>query len=226
MRSILTQSGASTRLLRSLFLGGLAVLYSAGYCGAQKLIDQIVMIVNGDPITRSDLIWSLALDPLAPDPSGVVSSDILSQKLDAMLDQRLIEQEAARMPQAEVTKADVDKALAELISRFPSEARFHDRVGAVGLTSNRIDFLIKQRIQIAKFIDFRFRSFVFVADQEIKKYYDEQLAPEVQKGGAVPPALDQVKDKINDLLKQQKINDEIDRFLKDARQRADITRLG
>jgi hypothetical protein len=213
------------RLLGALVLGSVMTICSPCRIEAQKLVDQIVVTVNGDPITHTDLIWSLALDPAAPDPSGHISSDILRQKLQAMLDQRLIEQEAFRMPQAEVAKAEVDKALADLISQFPSEARFHDRVGSVGLTSSRIDFLIKQRIQIAKFIDFRFRSFVFASEQEIKTYYDQQLAPEVQKAGAVPPALEQVKDKIADLLKQRKINDEIDRFLKDARQRADVIQL-
>ena len=65
---------------------------------AQKNIDQILVLVNDDPITRTDLLWSLAMDAKAPNPAAAVSSDVLRRKLDVMIDERLISQEASRIP--------------------------------------------------------------------------------------------------------------------------------
>lgn len=179
-------------------------------------------LVNGEVITLSDLMWSLALDPKAPSPAGAVSSDALRQKLEIMIDERVIGQEAARLPGPEVSREEVNKYRTDLIAQFSSEATFRTRVESVGLTAERIDELIKKRIVINRFIDFRFRSFVFVSEQEIQRYFDDRLAPEIRRAGRVPPSLDPVKEKIRELLRQEKINEELDRWLTSARQRADV----
>jgi hypothetical protein len=197
----------------------------AAPANAQQIVDQILTLVNDDVITRIDLLWSIAMDPKAPSPVGPVGSDLLSQKLDVMIDERLIAQEAARIPTTPITQEEIDKKRTELIKNFRSEAEFRQRVGSVGLTPQRIDDLLRQRILIDRFVDFRFRSFVLVTEQEIRRYYDETLAPEVRKQGQIPPPLDQVRDGIVPILKQRKIDDEISRWIASARQRADVVQL-
>jgi len=198
---------------------------------AQQIVDQIVALVNEDIITRSDLLWSLALDPKAPSPAGPLSSDILRQKLDVMIDQRLIEQEARRVPAADVTQQEIDQRRTALIKQFQTEAAFRQRVESVGLTPQKIDELIREMILIERFVDFRFRSFVLVTEQDIQTFYNEKLVPEVRKKGQVPPSLDDViegmtvREKINSILKEEKINEELDRWIKAARERADIVQL-
>ena len=205
-------------------------LLCAGLCvapegAAQELIDQIITIVNDDIITRTDLLWSIAMDPKAPSPSGPLSADLLRQKLDTMIDERLIAQEAARMPAADITAEELDKARSGLIQTFGSEDVFRRRVESVGLTPARIDRLLRQRILITKFVDFRFQSFIFVSDKEIQAYYDQRLAPEISKAGRVAPPLSKVRDDIAEILKREKVNEEIDRFLREVRQRANIIQL-
>ena len=192
---------------------------------AQQVVDQVLTSVNDDIITRTDLLWSIAIDPKAPSPVGPVGADLLRQKLDVMIDERLIAQEAARIPSTDIAQEEVDKMRTAIIASFKSEAEFRQRAGSVGLTPQKIDELLRQRILIDRFVDFRFRSFVLATEQEIKRYYDEHLAADVRKAGAVPPPLDQVRDKINDLLKQEKINTEIDKWLSAARQRAEVVQL-
>lgn len=207
------------------------LLLSSGSARAQQTVDQILTLVNEDIIARSDLLWSLAMDPKAPSPASNISSDLLRQKLDVMIDQRLIAQEARRVPGVQITPEDISKKRTQLIAQFKSEAEFRQRVEAVGLTPQRIDDLIRQMLFIERFIDFRFRSFIFVTEPEVKTYYDERLVPEIRKQGQIPPALDQtldgktVHDRIGDILKQEKINQEIDTWLNNTRQRADIVHL-
>lgn len=199
---------------------------------AQQTVDQILTLVNDDLITRIDLLWSIAMDPQAPSPVGPVGSDLLSRKLDVMIDERLIAQEATRVPTTEITQDEIDKKRTELIKSFASEAQFRERVGSVGLTPQRIDELIRQRILIDRFVEFRFRSFVLITNQDIQRYYDDVLAPEIRNRGLVPPSLDEVqkdgktvRDGIGATLKQRKINDEVERWLSQARQRADVVQL-
>ncbi len=209
-------------------LGGLLVcLILLARVEAQQTIDQILTLVNDETITRIDLLWSIAMDPQAPSPVGPVGADVLSRKLDVMIDERLIAQEAARIPTTEISRDEIEKKLNELIKSFASEAQFRERTGSVGLTQQKIEELLRQRILIDRFVEFRFRSFVLVTQQEIKRYYDEILVPKVRAGGQVPPPLEEPKihDGIFANLKQEKVDAEINRWLASARQRADVVQL-
>jgi hypothetical protein len=228
------QSMRRARFVLPLVFCLLPVAFSSAPClsaSAQNIVDQILTLVNDDIITRTDLLWSIALDPKAPSPAGTVSSDLLRQKLDVMIDQRLIAQEAGRVPAASVTQNEINERRTALIRQFPSEAAFRQRVESVGLTPQRIDDLIREMIVIERFVEFRFRSFVFVTEQDIQRYYEEKLVPQIRNAGQVPPSLDQVidgvtvREKISAILKQEKINQEIDAWLSAARQRADIVQL-
>jgi len=191
------------------------------------MIEQILTLVNDDVITRLDLLWSIAMDPQAPDPAGPIGSDMLARKLDVMIDEKLISQEAARVPTTDITREELDKKRAELIKSFPSEAQFRNRAGSVGLTRQKIEELLRQRILIDRFVDFRFRSFVLVTEQEVKRYYDEELVPKMRASGQVPPGIDEpkIRDGIMAILKQEKVDAEINRWLASARQRADVVQI-
>jgi hypothetical protein len=221
---MLSRSTRQRRVVLTVSALSIALLLAQN-ASSQQTVDQILTLVNDDIITRIDLLWSIAIDPKAPSPEGPVGSDLLRQKLDVMIDERLVAQEAARIPTADITQEEVDRKRAELIARFKSEAEFRQRVGSVGLTPQKIDELLRQRVLMDRFIDFRFRSFVLATEQEIQRYYDENLVPQIRKRGAVPPPIDQVRDKISELLKQQKIDTELDRWLSAARQRAEVVQL-
>jgi len=208
-------------------------LMSAAGAQNPKTIDQILVLVDGDIITRSDLIWNMALEPKSPSPAGPVSSDLLSLELDVTINQRLIAHEAARVPSAELTQDEVSKRQSELIAQFPSEAAFRQRIESVGMTPEKLEDLVRELIARERFIDFRFRSFVFVTEQEIQAYYEKELVPKIRAQGAVPPGLDaelpnekrRIRDSITEILKAEKIEQEESRWLKDATQRAEIVRL-
>jgi hypothetical protein len=199
---------------------------TAGFvCRADTTVDQIIALVNDSVITRTDLLWSLALDPSSPSPAGPVSSEVIRRKLDVMIDQTLVEQEATRLPAPEITQQQVDEKRSQLVASFRSEAAFRERTEAVGLTLQRIDELLRQRILIDRFVDFRFRSFVFVTDAEIQQYYEDHIVREVRAAGQVPPALDKVRGRITTVIKEEKVNREIDTWLESARQHADVVHL-
>ncbi len=190
-----------------------------------KVVDQILMLVNDEVITRSDLLWNLAIDPTAPNPAEGVSSDLLKQKLDVLIDQQLVLQEALRIPSAAISEDEVKKKLATIMGSFKNPTAFQKRVEAVGLNPEKLEELARRQVMIDKFVEFRFETFVLVTEQEIQDYYEKNTVPEVKKLGAVPPPVAEVRDMIYQRLKAEKVNIEIDRWLSEARQRAELVSL-
>jgi hypothetical protein len=209
--------------MKNLLPVALCLLTLAG--GQQKVVDQILTLVNDDPITRTDLLWSMSMDANAPNPANGVSSDLLRQKLDVMIDEKLITQEALRIPTAEITPEEINALRKELIASFKTEEAFRQRLEGVGLTADKLEELLRLRIIIDKYITFRFRSFVIVTDQEVQEYYEQKLVPSIKEKGAVPPPIAEVSQMIRDRVKGIKIEAELETWLTSARQRAEIIPL-
>jgi len=189
-----------------------------------EVVDRIIATVNGEPITQSDIMWNLALTPEAP--ISRVDAQIIKQMLEQVIDQRLIHQEAEKLPTITVTDEEISQHIRQLIAGFPSEAAFRRRLETVGLTSEALRGIVLHRLEILKYIDFRFRSFVVITQQEIEEYYRTQLAPRIRGRGEVPPPLDEaMRSQIEMTLLEERINVEIEKWLADARSRADITVL-
>lgn len=187
--------------------------------------DKMVASVNGELITYSDLVWQLALQPDAPLTSP--RSEDLNKALLLVIDQKLIAQEAGKLPSIEPTDAEVDSQLAEFINRFRSANDFYQRALTVGLSAERVREIVRDRVRIEKYLDFRFRTFTIVAAREIEDYYNNVYTPRFRNlnPGVVVPTLDQARASIEEELTTNKISSDIDAFLEDARTRAEIVTL-
>jgi hypothetical protein len=205
------------------------LLFPFSLCPAQEVVDKTVATVNGgvrtDLITYSDLLWQLALQP--DTPLSNPSSKSLNEALYRVIDQRLILQEAEKLPTITPTAKEIDAELAALIKMFPSTAEFEQRSRQVGLTSEQLREIIRQRVAINKYLDFRFRSFTVVTPKEVADYYRDVFVPRFQKAspGRIVPTLEQVRAQLEAQLTESKIAADTDAFLDSARERAEIVIL-
>jgi hypothetical protein len=206
-------------LARVGILAGALALGASGFAQA-LLLDRIAAVVNGQVITESDIRWYLALDPEAPE--GDLSESMKSRALHQLIDQTLLRQEAEKLPTLTITEQEVERYLAELRARFPSELAFHRRLAAAGLDEETLRTIARHRVEILRFIDFRFRSFVFVSEQEIQWYYEHRVVSDAQRRGITPPPLDQVRSLIERILRDEKVTSEMIAWLDDARRTAEI----
>jgi SurA N-terminal domain len=196
---------------------------------AQDVTDKTVASIDGDVktelITYSDLVWQLALQPGTPLVSP--SSEKLNEALHKVIDQRLILQEADRLPGMEASDAEVTKELNGLVGQFPSQTEFQSRVTRVGLTADQLREIVRRRVVIEKYLDFRFRSFTVVTPAEVTDYYNRVWVPRFkrQSPGQIVPTLDQARSQIESALMESKVESQIDQFLESARERAEITIL-
>jgi hypothetical protein len=195
----------------------------------QEMVDKTVAVVGdglrSELITYSDLMWQLALQPNTPlDPAR---PEDLNAALRLLIDQRLFALEAQRLPHVAPTDAEVDKKIGEILSFFPSSGAFEARLKTVGFDSVRdpaFEQLVAQRIEIDKYVDFRFASFVVVTPDEEARYYRDVFVPTFRSRnpGSIVPTQDEQRPDINRTLTDQKVAAGMESFLDEARRRVHI----
>lgn len=205
------------------------VLAAVSPCAAQQVVDKMVATVNAgvktDLITYSDLMWQLALQPATPLDNP--NSADLNRALRLLIDQRLILQEAEKLPTIVPTPAEITTARNELARNFRTQEEFQQRLLRVGLTSEKLDEIVEQRLKMEKYLDFRFRNFVVINQKEVTDYYNDVYVPRFRTRfpGRIVPSLDQSRTEIETTLMEAKIESETDSFLDTARERAEVVML-
>jgi|GEM_PF-1508853 len=127
----------------------------------------VVVIVNGDPITEGELDLQLNL---LPDQykQQLSKEEVLSQ----MIDERLLLQEASKRGIA-VTEQDIDAAYQELLTRGNlSEEQLAANLDSFGLTTADLRTMLFRQLTV----DLLFRETVnesAVSDAEAQSFYDE-----------------------------------------------------
>jgi hypothetical protein len=195
---------------------------------AQVVSDKMVATVtNGsratpDLITHSDLVWQLALEPGTPF-SERPSSANLNHALRLLEDQILLLQEARKLPSADTADAiklrdkEVQLRRDELAQLFGSATRLQERMTRVGLSSEQLDLILRDRVMVDQYLDFRFRAFAVVTPKEISDRYDATYGRQ-RNSGRIVPTLEEVRARIEHDLMEEKIEAEIDKFIDTLRE--------
>ena len=195
---------------------------------AQIIPDKMVAsVTNGtratpDLITYSDLVWQLALEPDTPF-SERPSSAQLNRALRLVEDQLLILQEARKLPSADTAEAnaardaDVQEMRDELARALGSSPRLEERMARIGLTTEQLNLILRDRVMVEQYLDFRFRAFAVVTEREIQDRYNQKYG-RLRNSGQIVPTLEQVRAEINRDLMEEKIETEIDKFVDELRE--------
>lgn len=224
--------GKSLALVMKSVLWVIFMLVTMAVVQAQEVVDKMVATVNVTGqvdcgsrclITYSDLLWQLALQPdtVLVNPSSAE----LNRALRLLIDQRLILQEAEKLPAIAPSAEEITAARDELVRAFPSQAALQQRMLRVGLTSEKLNEILDQRVRIEKYLNFRFRNFVVITQKELSDYYEQVFAPRLRSRGMIVPTLEEARAEIERILTEAKIESDTDAFLDGARDRAEIVIL-
>ncbi|MEO8041155.1 MAG: hypothetical protein ABI646_00975 [Acidobacteriota bacterium] len=219
-------------MIRRMLAGGLFLLGLSLCATGQQVVDKTVASVRDgartELITFSDLKWQLALQP------GVVinppSSEDLNRALRLLIDQRLFALEAERLPRDAPTKAEINAKINEIVSYFPTPVEFERRLNLVGFKSvsdPNFEQIVAQRIAIDKYLAFRFRSFIVITADDEAQYYRNVYLPEFRRrnAGVIVPSLDSKRAEIVEALTEERVGQQIEAFLDEAKRRAEIVIL-
>jgi hypothetical protein len=223
--------GSKTMLLRALS-AGILLFNLVMFAAAQQMVDKTVATVSDggrtELITYSDLKWQLALQRNTPiDPP---SSEDLNRALRTLIDMRLFALEAERLPRDPPSKTEINAMISDLVKQFPTPREFEQRLKSVGFKSvsdPNFEHIIAQRIAVEKYLTFRFRSFIVITAEDEAQYYRNVWVPEFQRlnRGRIVPPLEEHRAEIVTALTEERVAQQIETFLDEAKRRAEIVIL-
>jgi len=187
---------------------------------AGTLVDQVVGIVNGDLILESDVNEERRF--VAFQPYGDTSDFSRVKVIERLVNRQLILQQAKLNPDNKVTDAEAEKQLKSLRKDIPACQQYHcesdagwDRfVASKGFTQQELLDRWKQRMEILKFIEMRFRMGIQITPAQIKSYYDKTLLPQFASKHAPAPKLSAISDRIQEILLQEQVSNLLQDWLK------------
>ncbi len=188
------------------------------------IIDRIVATVNGDLVLESDVEEEERFTKLYP-YGNAEGKSLREQAITRVINRTLIQQQMAGFPEAPVTDAQVAKEEADLRKDLPecakancaSDAGWKAFLTANGFTEDELRDRLRQRAEVLRFIEQRFRSAVRISDKQISDFYTNTMLPEYTKQNASAPPLEAVHDRIQELLLQQQVSAMLDDWLNSLR---------
>ena len=200
----------------SLLLG--AVLL-AGPAARAEIVDRIVAVIDRDVITLSEAEQAAGFRALRGQ-DALPLGDVVER----LIESRLVEREVSRYPEDAVPQQQVDAAVESLRAAFASPTAFSASLSARGLAEDELVSLIRRQLTIERYLESRFRPLVFVTDDEVQRYYDEVLLPDVATAGEDQPALPSVETSIRRILEEEAFNERIDGWIVRLKSRSHIRR--
>lgn len=186
-----------------------------------RLLDRVVAVVDEDPILASDIDRVIGLGLV--DRKEGESGDLLRRRvLDQLIEQRLRSHEIDRSGFVEVPVEAIERQTAEIRARFPDEASFEKRLADLGMSVASLSQLVARQIAVLVYIDERLGPRVFVSLDDIRAYYVETLVPEAEKRGEKAPPLEEVRERIRAVLREQRLNAELARWSEELRRNSDV----
>ena len=202
----------------------LAILFCVGaYAG--ETLDRIVATVDRHPITRSDVEQEARFSHMVDGDKSPITVEDEIVALGRLVDRSLVSNQIAVFGVTPVSKQDLDARMQEMRKQIPgaeSDAGWYRLLRENELTQDDVNNRIAQEVQTLRFIDLRFRSEVRVGPRALQTYYDTKFVPEMKKKNLTPPALEQVQDQIEAILREERVNALISDWLKTLRNQSRI----
>ena len=142
--------------------------------------------------------------------------------INSLVEERLRFHEIDRYGFEQVAVEDIEKAVAGVRAGFKDDASFQKALREVGLSVRGLRQLMARQLLVLTYVNERLGPKVFVSFDDITRYYKTVLTPEMQKKGQPAPPLEDVREDIREVLKQQKLTQEIQTWTEELRNKADV----
>lgn len=191
---------------------------------ASAVIDRIAVVVGKHAIKASDIDRDLRITQFLNRQPLDTNAGARRSAAERLIDQTIIRDEIQRGDYAGAKPSETDAMLTQLRQqRFAgSDARMKQDLAHYGLTEDQLRVELQWQLDVLSFIDQRFRPGVLVTDDEVRSYYDQHRA-ELEK--AYPQqlkTLQAIGPKVRATLEGERLNQDFDQWLKQARTRTRI----
>lgn len=190
----------------------------------ERLVDRVVAVVDEDPILLSEVERAVGLG-LHGRRDGESVAAARRRALDGLIEQRIRLHEISRFGAEPAPLDQVERQLAALRARFPDEAAWRAELARLAMTEAEVRHLLARQLSILAYVEERLGPRVFVGLDEIRRHYDEALVPELTRRGAPVPPIEDVREQIRAVLREQALDREIALWTDELRRAADVVDL-
>ena len=142
--------------------------------------------------------------------------------LNALIEERLRFHEIDRFGFEQVPVDDIEKQVAKIRARFPDEATFQKALREVGLDLKGLRQLVPGSSWCSPTSTSAWAPASSSASTTSTATTATVLTPEMQKKGVAVPPVEDVREDIREVLKQQKLTQEIAKWTEELRAKADV----
>src|SRR6267378_5351404 len=162
-----------------------------------EVVERILAVVGDRPLMLSEVRLVQQLRGLERAPA-----------LEALVDEQLMLREASRLAQSVVSEEDEQRAYESLLQRVPN---------ASGLPESDLRRVVRRQAAILKYVEYRFRPQVQVADAAVRDAYEKQYASR-----ADAPLFEAAAPEIRRQLADRELDEKIEAWVKELRAGAEI----
>jgi hypothetical protein len=212
---------ARTRLRAAIIAAALCVLLTpAAATPVGQIIDRVLAVVVGEPITLSDVTAALRLG-LVPAAAGTGDRD--QAALDALIERQLQRIEINRYVPPEPSDAEIDARLAQVRARFDSQAALESAMKDTGMTPALLRARVRDDLRIETYLHQRFGASYQPSEEEVARYYRSHEAEFVRNGVLRP--YEEVRDEARTRLLDDRTASLVRDWIAGLRRRVDVTIL-
>ena len=189
-----------------------------------EVVDRTIAVVNNHLITWSDLDEQMRFEALE---NGRALKDLdepqRREAFEHLVQYRILRDQMQGTLPAQAY--EVDARIAEVRTGWQldkDDTHWTATLERYGLSASELRALVTNQVEILKFMEFRVRPMVRVTRKEVDDYYSMTLVPMVLAKGEAPEPLEEITPKIRELLIEQKMSQELDKWLATLRAQASV----
>ena len=190
----------------------------AAAAGLAQTVNCLVAVVNGEIITLLDVEVAAEFG-LGREAAVEAGRDPRLAALDALIDRRVVLDLAGEA--RGIDREELAAALADL-RRGLGEGAFAAKLGKFGLAEKDLEPYLQDGLLYDRALALRFSLTIPVSLTEVERHYRDIYVPEQTRLGNAAEPLEQVAERIESLLREERRTKQTADWVRDLRKRADI----
>jgi hypothetical protein len=201
-------------LVRAIFLS--AFWFTGARAG---IIDRLAVTLDSQAITESEILLEIRLTAFQNGGPLDFKPEAKREAAGRLIEQKLIRKEIEVGRYVQPNPADVDPMLKQIeAQRFHGPGEFRQALERYGVRQEDLKAHLLWQLTLLRFIDVRFRPGIQITGHDIQQYFDQKL-PEIEKqsGPEKKIHLDDLRDKIQEALTDERVDQQLNDWLAETR---------
>jgi hypothetical protein len=185
-----------------------------------EVLDRVAVSVANSVITEGDVLRELRVTACLNRAEPDLSPQARRKAADRLVERTLVQREMQFSKYPRPSTEEVAESYAGFrTGNAPKDDAWKAELARRGITDAQVRQALIDQLMLLRFIEVRFRPAVQVPDRDIEQYYRRQFLPEWRKanGNKPPPALEDSRDQIEEILAQAQVDRALDRWLGEVR---------